>query len=54
MGRPPLSPEERRTERVMVNLTERERSDLEEAAGDESLSEFLRRIALRYLARRRK
>ena len=52
MGRPPIPSELRRTERVTINLTEVERDRLQRAAGDESLSDFVRRLVLRFLARR--
>jgi len=52
MGRPPIPQEQRRGERVMVNLTASERDQLQEAAGEESLSDFVRRLVLRFLARR--
>jgi hypothetical protein len=35
MGRPPIQPELRRTERVTINLTRGEREELERAAGEE-------------------
>ena len=37
----------------MVNVTRGERAALEAAAGDESLSDFVRRLVLRFLARRK-
>ncbi len=45
MGRPPLPKDEKRTERVVVNLTVGEREGLEEAAGEASLSDFFRAYA---------
>jgi hypothetical protein len=54
MGRPPIDPELRRTERVTINLTQGERDGLERAAGDESLSDFVRGLVLKHLARRRR
>jgi hypothetical protein len=53
MGRPPIPSELRRTERVTINLTTGEREGLQKAAGGESLSDFVRRLVLRFLARRR-
>ena len=53
MGRPEISPELRRTERVTINLTSGERDGLQKAAGEESLSDFVRRLVLRFLARRK-
>lgn len=52
-GRKPLPPHAKRSERVRINLTPAERRDLERAAGDEPLAEVLRRLVLRWLARRR-
>ena len=40
--------------RVIVNLTQGEKAELEEAAGQRSLSAFVREILKRFLARRRK
>lgn len=37
----------------MVNLTEEEAREVEEAAGDASVSDYIRRLVLRHLARRR-
>ena len=54
MGRPRLPEARKRTERVTVNFTKDERQELERLAKDESLSDFLRRIALRHLARRKR
>ena len=53
-GRKPKDPKVKQASRVMVNLTQHERTELEKAAGDEPLGSFLRRLVLRYLARRRK
>ena len=52
MGRPPKPTSQRRTERVTLNLTKGEWRDLEALAGEQSLSDFLRALALRSLARR--
>lgn len=46
--------EQRQRNRAMVTFTDEELAALEEAAGDEALGTFLRRIVLRYLARRRR
>lgn len=54
MGRPPVAPEERHRNRVTINLTDREYEELTQAAEDEAVGTLLRRIVLRYLARRRK
>jgi len=51
-GRPPLPPERKLGERVLVNLTTAEREALERAAGEEPLAAYLRRLVLRHLARR--
>jgi hypothetical protein len=55
VGRPPLPPAERRSERLMVNLTPGERRRLAAAAErrGETVSDLLRDLALRFLARRR-
>ena len=53
-GRKPISEAERRSKRLMVNLSEDEHDELRRAAGDEPLGGFVRRLILRYLARRRK
>ena len=53
-GRKPLPPGEKLSERVTVNLTKREHTDLLKAAGEEPSGSFLRRLFTRYLARRRK
>ena len=53
-GRKPLPPKERLRNRVMFTLTDDELHDLEESAGDEPLSAYLRRLVRRHLARRRK
>lgn len=52
-GRKPLPPGQRRSRRVMVNLTEDEARELEEAAGDAPVSDYIRRLVLRHLRRRR-
>ena len=54
MGRPPLPVDELRKRQVMFRLTEDEFQELENAAQDEPLSGLVRRIVLRYLARRRR
>ncbi len=38
----------------MVNLSGEERKELERVAGDEPLGRFIRKLVLRYMARRRK
>lgn len=52
-GRKPLPSGQRRSRRIMVNLTEEEAREVEEAAGDASVSDYIRRLVLRHLARRR-
>ena len=55
MGRPPLPVDELRNRQVMFRLTEDEFQELENAAqDDEPLGGLVRRIVLRYLARRRR
>ena len=53
-GRKPLPASERLRNRVMFTLADDELEALEEARGDEPLSTFLRRLVVRYLARRTK
>ncbi len=53
-GRKPIRPEERRRNRVVLNLTDQELAQLEKAAKAERASDFARRIIFRSLARRRK
>lgn len=52
-GRKPFPKDERRDSKVMLRFTEAERREAEAAAGDEALGVFIRRIVLRYLARRK-
>jgi hypothetical protein len=54
IGRPPGRPEDRRRNRVMLNLTDSEHAQLEKAADGGPVSDFAREIILRHLARRRK
>jgi len=49
-----MKPEERLSRTVHTRLTKAEARKLERAAKGEPLGTFLRRIILRYLARRRK
>jgi hypothetical protein len=51
-GRPPKEARHKQSERVLVSLTPEEKSALEEAAGDEALGSYLRRLLIRHLARR--
>jgi len=44
---------EKQRQRIMLTLTDRERRELEQAAEGEALGTFVRRIVLRYLARRK-
>jgi hypothetical protein len=53
-GRKPLPEDARRDRSVFVRLTREEEEALAEAAQGEPLASFVRRIVLRYLARRRK
>lgn len=53
-GRKPKAAKERLRNRVMFALADDEYENLEKARGDEPLSAFVRRIVLRYLARRQK
>jgi hypothetical protein len=53
-GRKPIAPEERRRNRVVIHLTDAELDRLHRSVKSESVSEFVRRIVFRYLARRRK
>ena len=54
MGRPPIPEHQRRTERVTINITRREREELESLAGDGSLSDFVRNLVVKFLARRKR
>ena len=53
-GRKPLRDELRRSKRVMVTLTKAEHAEALEAAGEEALGTYMRRVLLRHLARRRR
>ena len=53
-GRKPKPETERRSETVSTKLTKGERADLEGAAKGESLSDYVRRLVIRHLARKRK
>jgi hypothetical protein len=53
-GRKPLPLEEKQRNRVLLNLTDAEYTQLVDLAGDEPVSTCARRIVVRYLARRRK
>jgi hypothetical protein len=53
-GPKPKRAEEKRRNRIMLNLTDAELAHLERAAKSERPSEFARSIVLRYLARRKK
>jgi hypothetical protein len=53
-GRKPKPARERQRHPVTAKLTDDELRELREAAGDEPLGRILRRIVLRFLARRRK
>jgi len=48
-GRPPLPPEERLSERVMVNLTRGERAALRRLARGDREGAYVRRVLLRHL-----
>ena len=51
-GPKPKRPEERRRNRVMLNLNDEEYDQLVEAADDESVSQYARKILVRHLMRR--
>lgn len=51
-GRPSKEAGEKQSERVLVSLTPEEKRALEEAAGDEALGSYLRRLLVRHLSRR--
>jgi len=53
-GRKPKPHDERQRNRVMFTLTDAELEAIEDVAGGEPLSPFVREIVLRYVARRRK
>ena len=53
-GRKPKPKDEKQSRVLSVYLTEAEHRELGTAAGGEPLAGFVRRIVLRYLARRRK
>ena len=53
-GRKPLPLKEKQRNHVMLNLTDGEYEQLLDAAADEPLSSFARRVLVRSLARRRK
>ena len=52
-GRKPKPVSEKQSEVISVKLTRGERQKLEDAAGDATLSSYVRRLILRHLARRR-
>ncbi len=52
-GRKPKPAHEKQSEVISVKLTRAERGDLETAAGDATLSAYVRRLILRHLARRK-
>ena len=53
-GRKPKRASKKQSKRAMVALTPGEWRSVKAAAGDEPIGTFIRRIVLRYLARRRK
>jgi len=53
-GRKPKPVSQKQSEVISVKLTPDERTELEGAAGDTTLSAYVRRLILRHLARRRK
>jgi len=53
-GRKPKPAAEKQSEVISVKLTRDERKELEGAAGDLTLSAYVRRLILRHLARRKK
>jgi len=52
VGRPPLPPKDRRSEKLLVALTRGERKRLEQVVGPESLSTYMRRVVMTHVARR--
>jgi len=52
-GPKPKPPEERRRNRLVLNLKDRELEAIERAARGQPAADFAREIVLRYLARRR-
>ena len=50
-GRPPKPTDEKQSERILVSLTPEEKRVLEEAAGEEPLGSYLRRLLVRHLVR---
>ena len=52
-GRKPLPPEIALRNRVVLKLTDGEHAQLVEAAGDEPLATYVRRVLVRHLARRK-
>jgi len=52
IGRPPLPPRDRRSEKLLVALTRGERRRLERVVGAEPLSTYMRRVVLQHVARR--
>ena len=44
VGRPPLSPEKRRTESIRLSLNRAERAALEQLAGNEPMAPVIRRL----------
>jgi hypothetical protein len=52
-GRKPKRPEERRRNRVMLNLTDAEYRALLDASGDRAPSDYVRDLLIRHLRRRR-
>ena len=53
-GRKPKSPGERRRNRLVLNLRDRELEAIERAAGDRSAADFARDIVLAHVIPRRK
>ena len=51
VGRKSIQPEERRRNRVMLNLTDEEYQALVDVAGDEPVSQLARDVLLRHLRR---
>jgi hypothetical protein len=52
-GRKPKRPEERRRNRVMLNLTDAEYRALLDASGGRAPSDYVRNLLIRHLKRRR-
>jgi len=52
IGRPPLPPQDRRSEKLLVALTRGERRRLERVVGAGPLSTYMRRVLMKHVAHR--